>query len=168
MIRRFLLSLGLVVLLMVIQSTWLGAIAVLSITPDLALLFLAFISFKNPAPQGQAVGFVAGLLQDGMSAGPLGLNSFIKVAVSWAFNALAGKFYIDRVFMPFLFGFLATIAKAVYMAGLALLFKGRLPAYDFLSYGLWVEAAYNAVAAPILFLLLAPIERFILPRERRA
>jgi len=165
-IRRFLVSLAITVLLLVIQSTWLDAIALLSISPDLALLFIVFVAFKNPSPQGQATGFVAGLLQDGMSSGPLGLNAFIKTAVAWSFNAFSGKFYIDRIFMPFLFGFLATLAKAVYLGALALLFKDRLPAYDFLSYQLWLEAAYNAVAAPVLFLLLLPLERFILPRER--
>lgn len=168
MIRRFVLSLIITVLLLVVQSTWLGAIALLSVTPDLSLLFILFIAFKNPSPQGQAVGFVSGLLQDGMSSGPLGLNSFVKAAVACSFNVFAGKFYIDRIFMPFLFGFIATLLKAIYLGGLALLFRGRLPSYDFLSYPLWIEAAYNAVSAPVLFLLLSPLERFVLPKDRHS
>ncbi len=166
MIRRFIFGMVISIGLLVVQSTWLSAIAILDVKPDLSLLFIVFLAFKNPSPQGQATGFLTGIFQDGMSASPLGLSAFIKTAVAWAFNLFSGKFYIDRIFIPFLFGFIATIAKALTNGFLVVLFSGRLSAYDPFSYRLWIEAAYNALAAPLLFLLLAPIERFLLPKEK--
>ncbi|HOZ71021.1 MAG TPA: rod shape-determining protein MreD [Spirochaetales bacterium] len=167
MIRRWLASLALVSLLIVVQSTWLGVIAVYSVLPDLSLIAVVYIAFKSPNLQGQGVGFVAGLLQDGISAAPFGLNAFVKTAVAWLANLLSGKFYIDRLLMPALFGFSMTLAKAAYLAVLASLFSGKITGYDFLGSTLWIEAAYNAVVAPFMFMLLGFLDRFIVPRDAR-
>ncbi|TFG84345.1 MAG: rod shape-determining protein MreD [Spirochaetales bacterium] len=168
MIRRFLVSLGLVTLALVVQSTWLDVVAIRSVVPDLALLMLIYISFNSMDAHGQAVGFLAGFLQDGMSAGPLGLHSFMKTAIAWSFNALSGKFYIDRLIMPVLFGFSATILKAVYLGLLSWLFAGKIHAYNIAEPSLWIEVAYNAILAPVVFLLLSPLKRLITGRRDHA
>ena len=167
MIRRWLLSLGLVLIFTVLQTTWLGTIAIMSVIPDLSLLAVVYRAFKSPGLQGQSVGFAAGLVEDGISLAPFGLNAFIKTAVSLLANLLSGKFYIDRILMPALFGLAATLAKAGYLAILAVFFAGSVVPYDFLARALWIECGYNAVAAPILFLLLSPLDRFIVIPERK-
>lgn len=163
MIRRWLLSFGLVSILMVVQTTWLDSIALYSVIPDLSLLAIVYISFKSPNLQGQSIGFAVGFLQDGISAAPLGLHAFIKTSVAWLANMLSGKFYIDRLLMPALFGFLSTLAKALNLLVLSVFFSGKVFTYDFFGAGLWIEAGYNAVAAPLIFLLLSPLDRFLIP-----
>lgn len=168
MIKSFVWSLALTVGALILQSTWLSAIAVRSVTPDLALLIIVYVSYYSRSLQGQALGFVTGFLQDGISAGPMGLNSFVKTAVAWTFNSLSGKFYIDRLLMPMLSGFAATVYKAVIYGGLSLLLPGKVLAYDFATAPLWIEAGYNAAAAPVIFLLLSPLNRLIVPRRPMA
>jgi len=167
MLRRWLLSFGLIAILIVVQSTWLDFIAVFSVVPDLSLIAVVYIAFKSPGLQGQSVGFAAGLLQDGISAAPFGLNAFVKTAIAWLANLLSGKFYIDRILMPAIFGSVATLAKAGYLAILSAFFSGKILSYDFLGSVLWIEVAYNALAAPMLFLLLSPLDRFLIPTEKR-
>lgn len=167
MLRRWLLSFCLIALLMVIQSTWLDYIAIYSVIPDLSLLAIVYISFKSPGLQGQSLGFVSGLLQDGISAAPFGLNAFIKTSIAWLANLLSGKFYIDKIMMPAIFGTVATLAKAFYLAFLATIFPGKILSYDVLSNIFWIEVAYNAVIAPIAFLLFSPLDRFLIPVEKR-
>lgn len=164
MIKSFVWSLALTVAALILQSTWLSAVALRSVTPDLALLIVVYVSFHGRSMQGQALGFIAGFLQDGISAGPLGLNSFVKTAVAWTFSSLSGKFYIDRLLMPMLFGFAATVYKAAIYGGLSLLLPGKVLGYDFTSAPLWIEAGYNAAVAPVLFLLLHPLNRLLIPR----
>lgn len=167
MLRRWLLSFGLISILLVVQSTWLDYIAIYSIIPDLSLLAIVYISFKSPGLQGQSVGFAAGILQDGISAAPFGLNAFIKTSVAWLANLLSGKFYIDRILMPAIFGFVATLAKAIYLAILSIFFSDKILSYDLFGSVLWLEAAYNTVTAPVLFILLSPLDRFLIPTEKR-
>lgn len=166
MLRRWLLSFGLIAILMVIQSTWLDYIAFYSVIPDLSLLAIVYISFKSPGLQGQGIGFFAGLLQDGISAAPFGLNAFIKTSIGWLANLLSGKFYIDKFLMPAMFGLVATLSKALYLGILAIIFPGKILSYDWLSSILWIEVAYNALVAPVLFLLLSPLDRFLIPVEK--
>lgn len=167
MLRRWLLSFGLVTILVVAQSTWLDFIAVYSVVPDLSLMAVVYIAFKSRSIQGQSVGFAAGFLQDGISAAPFGLNAFIKTAVAWLANLLSGKFYIDRLLMPAIFGIVATLSKAAYLALLSFFFSGKILSYDLFGRTLWIEVAYNAVVAPFLFLLLSPLERFLIPPDKR-
>lgn len=168
MIKSFVWSLALTVGALILQSTWLSAIAVRSVTPDLALLIVVYVSFHGRSLQGQALGFVTGFLQDGISAGPMGLNSFVKAAVAWTFSSLSGKFYIDRLLMPMLFGFAATVYKALIYGGLSLILPGKVLGYDFAAAPLWIEAGYTAAAAPVLFLILIPLNRLLIPRSPAA
>ena len=116
MIKRLAFSFLLVAILLIVQSTWLDAAAIYSVLPDLALLAVIYLSFKAPGLQGQTTGFLAGLLQDGVSAAPLGLSAFINTVLATLFNSLSGRFYIDKILMPFLFGVSATIMKAVMLS----------------------------------------------------
>lgn len=167
MIRRLAFSFLLVSILLIIQTTWLDAIAIYSVLPDLALLAVIYISFKSHGLQGQMTGFFAGLLQDGVSAAPLGLSAFINTALATLFNSLSGRFYIDKILMPFLFGMSATIMKAIMLLVLSWIFKGKILAYDFLQPLIWIETAYNGLLAPILFLLFGFLDRILLPMESK-
>jgi len=167
MIRRWVFSLCIVIVLLIIQSTWLDFIAIHEVIPDLSLIAVLYIAFKNPGLQGQTIGFAVGFLQDGISAAPLGLNSFIKTSVAWVANLLSGKFYIDKILMPIIFGFVATLLKAIYLAVLSVFFADKILHYDFLASTLWIEAGYNALVAPVLFFIFKPLDRFIIPQEQR-
>jgi rod shape-determining protein MreD len=167
MIRRLAFSFLLVSILLIVQTTWLDAIAIYSVLPDLALLAVIYISFKAHGLQGQITGFFAGLLQDGVSAAPLGLTALINTVLATLFNSLSGRFYIDKILMPILFGFSATIMKAIMLSLLSFIFKGKILSYDFLQPLIWIETAYNGILAPILFLLFGLVDRLLLPSESK-
>ncbi len=150
-----------------LQSTWLQTIAVFSVIPDLALLVVVFVAFQNVRTEGIAVGFLSGLVQDFISSAPLGFNAFVRTVVSFGFNLISGNFYIDRILMPMLFGASATLVKALATAAVAVAFPAFVHGYDFLDRILWIETAYNAVLAPVLFFilgLLGPL--FVTARNR--
>lgn len=165
MIRRGLFSLAIVSLLVVIQSTWLDVISIYGVRPDLSLIVVVYIAFKNPGIQGQAVGFASGLIQDSISMAPLGLNAFIKTTVALIANLLSGKFYIDRLLMPALFGFIAILLKALHLKVLSLFFGENIIVYQLFSSTLWIEALYTAVISPVIFMVLKPLDRLIVPAE---
>lgn len=162
MLKRFLFSAGVLIILLLLQSTWMHAIAVYGVIPDLSLVAIIFIAFRNPGLQGQVLGLGAGLLQDSISGAPLGYSAFIKTAIAWTANALSGKFYIDRIFMPFVFGFTGTLLKALYAYFLSILFGPVIESYNFLGYVLWLEAGLNAVSALVLFWILSRLEKVLL------
>lgn len=150
-----------------LQSTWMHAVAVYAVIPDLALLVVVYVSFQNVRTEGIATGFLSGLLQDFISSAPLGFNAFVRTVIAFGFNLISGSFYIDRILMPMLFGAAATLIKALSTAVLALAFPAFVHGYDFLDRILWIETAYNAVLAPILFFILGLLgSLFVTARNR--
>ncbi len=154
MLKTVLVSTGIVVLLVIAQSTWFHAIAILGVVPDLALVTLVYVSFRNRGVEGQIAGFLSGIVQDFISAAPLGLNALVKTFSGFCFGLVAGSFYLDRIFLPLLFGVVATLLKALMLGVASLAFPGSVHAYDLASPTLWVEAGYNGLASPIVFFIL--------------
>jgi rod shape-determining protein MreD len=161
MIRTIALSTLLLVFCSYVQSTWIEAIAVFGVIPDLSLVVLIWVSYNNGLVEGPVSGFLSGIAEDLISAAPLGFNAFVKVVVSTSAGLLHGVFFIDRIALPFVLGFLGTIVKALATAFLALIFSEKVHSYDFLRLALWIEAAYNGIAAPVLFLLLSALKRIL-------
>jgi rod shape-determining protein MreD len=158
MVRSIVVSTLIVVACDFAQSTWFSAISVLGVKPDLALLVLIWLSYQNGSVAGSAAGFLSGLAQDFISASPIGFNAFIKTAVASAAGLLHGSFYIDRLLLPVILGAAGTLAKALAAGLLFLVFGSKLHAYELFGRTLWLEAAYNGVIAPLVFLLLSPLK----------
>jgi rod shape-determining protein MreD len=167
MIRVIALSTLILSVCSIAQSTWFSAIAVLGVAPDLGLVVLLWLSYKNGSVEGPCSGFLAGLIEDFLSAAPLGYNAFLKTSVASLTSLLHGSFAIDRVFLPILLGFSGTIAKALSAGLLSLFFGGKLLAYSFITIPLWIEAAYNALIAPIVFALLSILKKALVTRRGR-
>jgi len=161
MIRSIIVSTLIVMACDFAQSTWFGAIAILGVIPDLGLIVLIWVSYQNGYVAGSSSGFLSGLAQDFISAAPIGFNAFIKTAVASAAGLLHGSFYIDRLLLPVALGAIGTIAKAIVAGLLFLVFGSKLHSYDVFDAPLWIEAAYNGLAAPVVFLLLTPLKRLL-------
>jgi len=167
MIRSILFSTILLIACTIAQSTWFGGIAIFGVVPDLSLLVLIWMSYKNGPVEGPVSGFLSGLVEDFLSASPLGFHAFLRTVVAAATALLHESFFIDKLFLPLLLGITGTIAKAIAAGALYLLFGSSIHAYSFIGRVLWVEAAYNGVLAPVAFLLLAPLSRFLVTERGR-
>jgi len=167
MIRSVLFSTVLLSVCTFAQSTWFGGIALFGVVPDLSIIVLIWVSYKNGPVEGPVSGFLSGLVEDFLSASPLGFHAFIRTAVAAATAMLHGSFFIDKLLLPLLLGFTGTIVKAVAAGTLYLLFGSVIHAYSFVDRVLWIEAAYNGVLAPIVFLILTPMSRLLVTERRR-
>jgi rod shape-determining protein MreD len=103
---------------------------------------------------GQLSGFFAGLLQDFLSAAPLGLNALIRTLIGALAGTMKGTFFLDAVFLPMSLCAAATITKALARLILHLLFAGAVSAYSITGPVFWVELLLNTLSAPFLFGLL--------------
>lgn len=168
MIRTILLSTILLVLCNLVQSTWFGAIAILGVVPDLALIVLIWVSYQNGLVEGPTAGFLSGFAEDFLSASPLGFHALIKTAVASLAGFLNGAFYIDRFFLPIVLGMGATLVKAILTGILSLLFGPAIHAYNFLDRVLWIEVAYNGLISPLVFLILSPLKKLLVTESKRS
>jgi rod shape-determining protein MreD len=149
----------------ILQSTLFLRLSPFHAVPDLALLVLVYSSYMNGALTGETSGFFAGLLQDFLSAAPLGLNMFVRTIIGAAAGVIKGTFIMDAVLLPALLTAGATLLKAVLLSLLHLLFGGAAPAYVWTKPVLWMELGMNVVLSPLLFLFLRKVRSLIGPPD---
>lgn len=159
MIRNIVVCVALCALALVLQATLLQGVAIFKVVPDLSLIVLLFASLKNGSMTGQVAGFASGLIQDFISSAPLGFNALIRTAIGFGFGALSGKLFIDRIIFPFLFGAVASLAKALLIGLLSLIFPEQIMGYDLGDKVFWIEMGYNAALSPLVFFLLGLFKR---------
>ena len=166
MMLRLLISVGILVGLSLVQATWLPAIAILGAKPDLGLLAAVWFAYRNGPVEGCSAAFISGLVDDAMSAAPLGFNAAVKTMAAWLSSFLHSSVQLDRFLMPLLLAAGATVFKAVFSSLLSILFGGGLESYDLAGRVLWIEVGYNAVLAPFLFAVLGWIFTLVDSRRR--
>lgn len=166
MIKCTVLSTITIFLFSILQSTLLQHIAILNVTPDIALLVLLLVSLKNGSMVGQFSGFFAGIVQDFISSAPLGFHSLVNVVIGFVYGLFKGNFFVDKILVPVVIAVTGTLMKALFSNIIGYLFPTTIPFYDFLSVRLWIEVGYNAVLAPLVFLLIGLIRPlFIIERK---
>lgn len=159
---------GILILLLLAESTILNDFGIAGIRPDLYLVLFLFFAYSQGTQGGVIMGFVCGLVLDFISIAPLGMNSFSMSLIGFGMGSLRGKLFIDPVFMPFILAFVAGFANALLARFLSDIFPGP-GGTVLLSGGLFLKLGMNALIAPILFGLmkaLGTIPQYLREEER--
>ena len=155
MITTIVSSTALVSLLFLVQTTWLRNGLILGVVPDLGLLVILWVSFRNEKSVGSFTGFFSGLVCDLFSAASVGYFAFLYVIPAYAVSVLNRFVSLDAIWIPFLAGFFSTLLKAKGSIVLSAIYgPSVLSSYFLNDIHLWVEAGLNAVLAPLVFFLL--------------
>ncbi|MFQ5673451.1 MAG: rod shape-determining protein MreD [Nitrospinales bacterium] len=147
------------ILLFAVQTTWLGLFSVAGVTPDLALIFALYCGIYFQGNTGVALAGATGFLQDCLSGGLLGVNMLSKSLIGLFISNLKDQLLLENIpTVCLLLALAAFFDGLVYYAVSAILLKGGMPEGFFLT-SLPVFAVYNAVAGPLLFLVLNRIKK---------
>ena len=73
----------LLILALVLQTTWVSSLEVAALKPDLVILVLIHIALRAGSIEGTLLGFCVGLLQDTHTPVDLGLNALTKSLVGF-------------------------------------------------------------------------------------
>jgi len=137
-----------------LQSTILGKIAILGVRPDLALIVLVFVALRRGSMTAQVSGFAAGVVEDLVSASPVGFHMLLRTLIGFLYGIFSGNVFVDPLLMPIVLSIAATIIKGIIAGLVSLLFGLQGSGFMYFAGRLWIEAGYNALAAPFLFALL--------------
>lgn len=166
MITVLFLSTLLVSTLALLQSTWLSGLSLLGASPDLPMLVLAWVAFNNENVEGPVSGFFGGLVEDAISAVPLGFHAFSRSLTALVAWLLHGGVKMDGIVLPLLFGIAGTVLKAVSGIVVNLLFGVDGFLYNLGEPGFWVEMGMNALIAPVVFFLMSRVSRYFISAGR--
>jgi rod shape-determining protein MreD len=144
----------------VLQSTILGRIAILGVRPDLALVVLVFVALRRGSMTAQVAGFASGIVEDLVSVSPVGFHMLLRTLIGFLYGLFSGNVFVDPLLMPIVLTVAATILKGVVSGLVSLVFGLTSSGFGYFAGRLWLEAGYNALAAPFLFALLNLLKVF--------
>ena len=129
---------------------------------DLVLIVVVYVALTSGPVRGMVAGSVAGLAQDALSSGTLGIGGLAKTIVGFVAGVIGQQFIVTAAFPRFVMFVAATIVHAGVFMGLYLLLGLRdfpAPCVAVLS-----QSVANAVVGMIAFTI---VEEFPGAIERR-
>jgi rod shape-determining protein MreD len=144
----------------VLQSTVFRYIAIRGVRPDLALVVLVFVALRRGSMTAQVAGFAAGIVEDLVSVSPVGFHMLLRTVIGFLYGLLSGNVFVDPLLMPIVLAIVATILKGLISGLVSLVFGLQSSGFMYFAGRLWIEAGYNAIAAPFVFALLNLLKVF--------
>jgi rod shape-determining protein MreD len=154
MIQRNMLWAVVIVALALLQYTWLDALRLGDVVPDLTVLLVVYFALNGSIERAILTGALAGVFHDVIHASVLGHHVLVYVAVGYAAGQMSARLVLDHPAVKAGLVFLAALSAGVLYfllnyvqhpsAGLlAPLVKEAVP-----------QAFYTALATPIVFAVL--------------
>jgi rod shape-determining protein MreD len=119
--------------------------------PNLLIIVVAWLSFREGGVQGVLLSFLLGLIADCFSGHYLGLNAFSFLIIHLVMRKVSGRLYTDSLYLMVLVVFLATLLNGINHLLLLFLFSLAEGIYATLLAGLLPQALVNALATSLLF-----------------
>jgi len=143
-----------------LQSTVFRYIAIRGVGPDLALIVLVLVAIRRGSMTAQVAGFASGIVEDLVSLSPVGFHMLLRTVIGYLYGLLSGNVFVDPLLMPIVLTIVATILKGLIAALVSLVFGLQSSGFIYFAGRIWIEAGYNALAAPFVFALLNLLKVF--------
>lgn len=144
----------------IVETAILSNITILPAVPDLVLLASVYISLVNGRGMGEISGFTSGLVLDFLGGAPFGFNCIFRTVIAYIAGFFGGTINYNGFLIPFVIGFIATLAKAVLIWIISLFYTSVLN-YTIFSLPFLFELIANALLAPLVFKLTGCFKRQI-------
>lgn len=153
MIRALLWMVGILFVILIVQTTLLNAIALWGTKPDILLLLFIILTIQNGSIPSLICGFAIGIILDVLAGTPVGYHSFVLTLFGYLFGLGKGKVFFDPIVVPLIMSIIATFFYTVSLFIVSGLFNLAHPFATFFNTSFMIQLLYNLVAAPIIYLI---------------
>lgn len=153
------------VIIFSIQTALLPFVSLGGAIPSLPLIFAVYCGVHFRGGRGIGMGFLIGLVQDGLSGGLLGINTLSKSLIAFAFFRMRDKVVVEGIIPVGCFMILASLFDGlVYYIASSMLLKAEISS-GFLFSQVPLFALCNTLAAPILFYFLKRNQKWLVRKS---
>jgi rod shape-determining protein MreD len=153
-------------LMLVIQSTFAHFVPLDILVPSLSFPIVLYMSLHDYAtPQGVLVSFVIGYLMDTFAGSPMGLHTFVTVAI-FLFSKMATlKLFLQGWIFEILLTFFLAILSSLLILTIRAVFDEDFSSLLIHLKIVTFRACATAIVAPLIFRLMNKVEK-IAPRRK--
>ena len=137
-----------------IQTVWLTYVSVDGTRPDLVLIFAFFCGLRFEVKRGVAAAGLGGFIQDCLSGGFLGINTFSKSIICFLVSAIRENILVESFAPIAIFTACISFIDGMIFYFVSTLFMDRVINENIFFNSLPIFALYNAFAGPPIFYLL--------------
>ena len=148
-----------IILLLVLQTTVLDYVAIFGIKPDLIITFVIAAALVRGNVEGAAVGLFAGLARDMMFGDVLGFHALLGFYLGMAAGSINRRLFRENMLVVLFFTFVYSVLYESTVYILNTVMSGNVKLLFPLTGVILPEAAYNCIAAVLIYSLLIKRER---------
>lgn len=149
-----LIIIGILLLLLIVQTTLLPDWSVFSSVPNLSLVLCICFSLMQGGQAALVFSVFAGLLQEALNGGATGYNALLYLALSWICVCLSDRYNGRSMLFTLPIVLVFTLVHACFYWGAMFLLWNENGFGQFLLHQILPSALYSTVTAPIFVFLV--------------
>lgn len=166
--KRKIITLVIIVICFLLQSTVLKELAFASVCPNLLIIVTSSFGFMRGKKEGMLVGFVSGMFADVFWGNLIGFNMLLYTVIGYMNGEFQRLFYDDDIKLP-----VGLIAASELVYGVVSCFciyilKGDFAFTTYLSRIILPELVYTILATFILYQIILYINKRLEAEEQRS
>ena len=166
--KRKLITVGIILVCFLLETTFFQALNFGSITPNLLIAVTSSFGFMRGKNEGMFAGFICGLISDVMFGGLLGLYALVYTVIGYLNGCFHKIFYPDDIKLP-----LSMIASSDFIYGniiyiFQFLLRSRFDYFFYLRSIIIPELIYTILVSIFLYQLILFINQKLEVEEKRS
>ena len=166
--KRFIVSILLIVICFLLQTTVFKGLAFGGIVPNLLIVLTASFGFMRGYITGLLIGFFSGLLADIFFGNVLGLNAMIYMYIGYTNGKFNRLFFPDDIKLPLLLIFLSDLAYGLLYYITLFLMRSRFQIDFYFLHIILPEIVYTLLMTLLLYPLILWINKKLEDSEQRS
>ncbi len=157
--RRNALWLVIIIATALVQATWLDAVRIANVVPDLILLLVVYFAISFGEERAMYTGVIGGLFQDVANTTTIGHNVLCHVIVAYATGRIANRLVTENPAVKTGLVLCAALVHGMLHSALLYIAQPQLANMGDIVARIVPSAFYTAIATPFVFFALDRIFR---------
>ena len=167
-IKKTILSIVVILITFLLQTTFFQAIALADVVPNLVLVTTVSYGFIRGRTHGMWIGLVCGLMLDMMYGSVIGLYGYILMTIGFFIGYIRKVFYTESILLPIVLISVGDFVYSVYYYVTEFLLRGRLHFLFYFFHIMLPEILYTVLVGVLIFYAIRFMDEFVTsPRRRR-
>lgn len=163
--KRFFITVGVVLLCFLMQTTVFQHIALAGMVPNLILIVVVAYGYMRGRLEGMYVGFASGILIDLLYSDLIGMNAILYVMIGYVAGVCNEIYYRDEVSVPIIIIAISDFAFNFGYYVFQFLLRGRLDIFYYIWRTILPEVVYTVLIAVFLYQLLHAMNFYLEQKE---
>jgi rod shape-determining protein MreD len=168
MIKRKIVSVLVIVIAFLLQTTVFRELELADVVPNLLLVTTVTYAYFRGRTSGIVTGFFCGLMLDMMYGSVIGLYAFIFMTVGFIVGFCQKIYFRESLFLPAVLIAGSDLLYGLFYYITEFLMRGRIHFVFFFVHRILPEMIYTTIVGIVFFRILAFVEKIMISRRKEA